>query len=327
MSVTPGGLDGPVELHLRSVAGSEDVVEPDVVYVAGGWRGWEYWMAINPYPGNDDELENASVYASHDGLTWSTPDSLRNPVVPHPVGPILHNSDPDLVFVPDIGRMVLFDRAVTGQSNLLRQALSDDGAHWTPMANVLDVPRHGFISPAVVRAPGHRWRLYGLDAGTLGCDAVTGTVTMRRWLGSQTGTAALVGAHWSSAVATNLKAPAGLVLWHLDVIYVPQRQEYWALFPAHAAAEKCAYDDLYVARSRDGISWTTLDAPILRRGEAPFIERSIYRSTLVYDDASAAFKVWFSGLAADYTWHLGYEQFPIRTLAAALDRQAGMNRP
>ena len=33
-------------------------------------------MAVNPYPGGSDYYENASVYASHDGLNWLTPDSL-----------------------------------------------------------------------------------------------------------------------------------------------------------------------------------------------------------------------------------------------------------
>ena len=121
ISVSRAGATAPIELRILSVAGSYEMVEPDVVRVPGGFRGFEYWMAVNPYPSGDDIEENASIYASHDGLAWETPAGLVNPVIPRPAGEVRHNSDPDLVYLEDPARLVLFDRAVSHTQNLLRQ--------------------------------------------------------------------------------------------------------------------------------------------------------------------------------------------------------------
>ena len=59
--------------------GSE-LVHPDVLHVPSGWSGYEYWMAVTPYPGSDSRFENPSIYASHDGETWVTPAGASNPI-------------------------------------------------------------------------------------------------------------------------------------------------------------------------------------------------------------------------------------------------------
>jgi hypothetical protein len=320
ISVNRAGLAPPIELRILSYAGTYEMVEPDVVRIPGGFRGFEYWMAVNPYPSGDDHEENASVYASHDGIHWVTPDSLINPVFPRPSGDIRHNSDPDMVFVADPARLVLFDRSVSRSNNILRQSISHDGVHWTAPATILTVPNHELISPAVVLTPGHRPRLYAVNAGVAGCDSRTNTVTMRRWVKKQEGPDVLAGTGWSGPVTTDLRAPPGFVLWHLDVIWVADRKEYWAVFPAYGTTA-CAYNDLYAARSRDGLTWTTLETPLIARGSAPFIAGSVYRSSIVWDAASQTFQVWFSGLGDDSRWHLGYQQFSVESLAAQIDAQ------
>jgi hypothetical protein len=318
------GASGPVEIFMNTYDGSGQTVEPDVVFLPGGFHGFEYWLAINPYPDGSDALENASIYYSRDGLAWSVPEGLVNPVVPYPTGDIHYNSDPDLVYVPATKQLVLFDRAVTTNSNLIRQMTSMDGVHWTPPVTVLEGPRHTLISPAVAAPPGRRPRMWVVDAGAWGCSAPATHVTMRRWVGDSTHTGApLVGRGWGPPVVTDLAAPGTLVIWHLDVTWVAELEEYWAVFPAHRSDEGCDQDDLYIARSRNGTQWTTLATPIISRGDAPIAARSVYRASLVYDAPAGGMKVWFSGLSRDATWHLGYEEFPVRSLAAALDRQAG----
>jgi hypothetical protein len=317
IAVDRTGLAAPVEIRILSYAGTYEMVEPDVVRVPGGWRGFEYWMAVNPYPGGNDFDENASVFASHDGLHWVTPDSLKNPVFPRPSGEIRHNSDPDMVFLPNPDRLVLFDRGVTHTNNLLRQSISDDAVHWTAPATVLSAPNHQLISPAVVLPPGHRPRLFFVDAGTAGCDSRGSTVTVRRWMKKQSGPSVLVGPGWSAPVTTDLHAPAGLTIWHLDVIWVEERKEYWALFPAYGTTG-CAFNDLYIARSRDGLAWTTLEEPLIPRGAASFVSRSVYRSSLAWDVASQTFQVWFSGLGEDNMWHLGYQVFSLESIDARM---------
>src|SRR4051794_8423432 len=46
---------------------SGQVVHPAVVRFADGWHGYEYWMAVEPYPNENDHYENPSILASNDG--------------------------------------------------------------------------------------------------------------------------------------------------------------------------------------------------------------------------------------------------------------------
>jgi hypothetical protein len=315
------GLPGPVEIHVQSYAGDEEMVEPDVVRIPGGMAGFEYWMTVNPYPGSSEALENASVYASHDGITWVTPEGLHNPVVPPPAGDINHNSDPDLLFLPDARRFVLFDRAVTPGANLIRQLTSNDGITWSAPVTVLESPRHELVSPAAVIAPHHRPRIFTVNTGPRGCNSRANYVDVRRWSGSRTGPTAAVGRGWDAPVRTDLQAPNQRVIWHLDVTWVDSRQEYWALFPAYLSDGACDVNDLFIARSRDGVKWTTLAQPLIARGDAPFIAKSLYRSSLSWDEATHTFQVWFNGQGDDGKWHLGYQAFPLVAVAGALDRQ------
>jgi len=326
VSIDRGVNGGPVEVFLDTYDGSGQSVEPDVVQIPGGWRGFQYWMAINPYPGGNEALENASIFASQDGLAWSVPEGLTNPVVPFPDASIRHNSDPELVYLPDPGRLILFDRAVTNTDNLLRQQISDDGVHWSDPQPVVHEKNHDLVSPTIALVPGRRARLWYVQTGTAGCSARVTTVAVRRWTKAQTGPDALVGSSWSAPVATDLQAPAGYVLWHLDVIWVAEQNEFLAVFPAFRPDEGCGRNDLFVSRSRDGVHWTTLKEPLIRRGVAPFAELSVYRSSLVYDAATQAIKVWFSGLDRDARWHLGFQVFAVTSLQSAIDGQVRSGR-
>ena len=57
--------------------GSGEAVHPDVVLFANGWRGWEYWLVMTPYPSDDTGKENPSILVSHDGASWQEPIVLE----------------------------------------------------------------------------------------------------------------------------------------------------------------------------------------------------------------------------------------------------------
>ncbi len=71
-------------LTIPTYDSNPNVGHPDVLYVAGGWNGYPYWMAMTPYPSTD--RENPSIVASADGNTWVVPAGLTNRVVPLPAG-------------------------------------------------------------------------------------------------------------------------------------------------------------------------------------------------------------------------------------------------
>ena len=127
------GKNAPVPLVTPTYDGSGQVVHPDVVYVPGGWNGYEYWMGMTPYPNSNNSYENPSVLASNDNLTWVVPPGVINPLAPTPPG---HNDDVELLLVG--GQMILYyvetnnDGSSTTTSPASLRATASTGARRWP---------------------------------------------------------------------------------------------------------------------------------------------------------------------------------------------------
>ena len=125
--------------------------------------------------------------------------------------------------------------------------------------------------------------MYQIDAGTGGCSSKSNKVTVRR---------STDGITWSSATAAGLVQP-GFVPWHLDVQYIPERKEYWALVAAYVAERGCMTTSLFLATSPDGSTWTSYPTPVLAPGEIPEFASAVYRSTFAYQAGDVT--IWYSG--------------------------------
>ena len=69
---------------------------------------------MTPYPYDTDTRENPSIVVSDDGLSWSVPDGLENPLVSPPACD--HNSDPDIVYNPRSDELfVYYTVAIAGR--------------------------------------------------------------------------------------------------------------------------------------------------------------------------------------------------------------------
>ena len=86
---------------------------------------------MTPYPHSDQHLENPSILRSDDGMTLSVPAGLTNPVVKAPPKSPDYNSDPELLYEAQSGRLVLFHRFVEKKTNTLHMSTSRDGVTWT----------------------------------------------------------------------------------------------------------------------------------------------------------------------------------------------------
>jgi hypothetical protein len=148
----------------RSPEGGQ-TTHPSVVQVPGGWNGYEYWMAHTPYPGGDDQYEDPNIIASHDGVTWTVPPGLRNPVDDRPGSPGPYNSDVDLRMGPS-DTMYLFWRTVLPEERQERlyYSTSTDGVTWSEkreyMRNDMSVRR--LLSPSLMYE-NHRWVMWAVD--------------------------------------------------------------------------------------------------------------------------------------------------------------------
>ena len=137
--------------------------------------------------------------------------------------------------------------------------------------------------------------MWSVDAGA-GCTAASSAVRYRT---------SSNGISWSSPVDVNIAQP-GRVIWHLEVSYIPSKNEYWMIYPAYPSGSTCGSTDLYFAKSTDKINWITYNDPIIKR-DAAWDSAEIYRSTFLYNDSTDMLGVWYSASDGS-TWHTGYTE-------------------
>lgn len=290
-TVTASIFDLPSKIEFGTYEGSGEVVHPDVVVFPNGWNGHRYWSVLTPYPNSAVRYENPSLYTSEDGDKWTIPSGVTNPLARTRRG---YLSDPDLVYQETTDELWLYYREVQtlmGTSLIKRHiadhiwlAKSSNGKDWTrPVRLASDTGRY-VVSPSIVRTPTHEWRMFEVDAGVDGCSSKTSRVVSRR---------SNDGLKWSATTPVTLTQP-GYQPWHLDVQYITQRGEYWALIAAYPTAQGCVATSLFLATSPDGQTWKTYPAPVLAKGAVPQFSAAVYRSTFAFTDAENV-TLWFSG--------------------------------
>src|SRR5678815_1912009 len=131
----------------------------------------------------------------------------------------------------------------------------------------------------------HMW---AVNAGPVGCISKSTTVEHRT---------STDGLHWSSPQTVDVSGPGALPPWHIDVIWVPELQEFWALYN-EKPPDTCATEALRLSTSRDGITWTQHPTPVLRAGVTSEFHDIVYRSTLEYDARTDMVTLWYSGARA-----------------------------
>lgn len=281
----------PVCLYLMEICpvplptydGSGQLAHLDVAVLPDGFATHVFWLAATPYPNDNANLENPSLYTDTDHR-WAVPPNIHNPLVPPPPAPA-HNSDPDIIYDPVTATLRLYYRLTTGDGDRILVKTTSDGEHWSDPVTVAAAPGISIISPAVVRTPDAQWYMWSVNAVNGGCQAAS-TVLERR-----TSSNGLV---WSPPEPVTIDQP-GYVVWHLDVQYIPSLAEYWALIAAYPSGGGCATDDLLFARSTDGLHWQTYAAPAVARSDfAPFAG-AVYRSTFTYEADVDATRMWLSG--------------------------------
>jgi hypothetical protein len=299
--VDPNAL--PDRLPLRAIDlttydGSGQVVHPDVAFTLDGLDG-QSRLAITPYPWGNANYENPSLFEGSGRDTWTEPAGLTNPVVKPPGG---YLSDPDILWLADQRELWLYYRHVDDGNEVLLTQSTDGGVRWTAPRLVLRVPNHQAVSPTVVRRSPNDWLMWSVNSGATGCSSSTTTVELRR---------STDGLTWSYPTTAMLSQP-GVFPWHLEVQWIPARQEYWALYNGKVAGS-CTTDALYIATSADGIAWKTYRSPILRRGAIPEFADVVYRATFAYDPQRDVVSLWHSGARftnRGYEWHAAFERRP-----------------
>lgn len=308
-SVTPlpALIEEPFQLATPTYDGSGEAVHPDVLDLPGGWRGQRYWIAMTPYAKSSTKLENPSLLVSDDGIGLRVPAGVTNPVVQRPGHSPDYNSDPELVYEASTDRLLMIYRLVEKKTNTIRVVSSMDGVRWRQERNAFWTHGHAAVSPTVVPARGTApAALWYVDAGQGGCHATSTRVMMRTAIDSM---GRVAGVRWTEPQATTLAQP-GYVVWHIKVRWEPTKGEYWAVYSAFPQnAVGCDVDDLFFARSPDGVHWTTYAEPILRHEDRAWSSAAVYRSTFVYLPENDELRLWVSARSATGNWTLGMARF------------------
>jgi hypothetical protein len=292
-------------LPLVTYDGSGQAVHPDFARIPSEWSGDPFRLVATPYPGGNTSYENPSLYTGSTVSSWVVPAGVVNPLQTAVGSSYL--SDPDMSFDPDAGELRIYYRRVTTENEiwLIR---SSDGIVWTAPVLSVSAVNHLIVSPAIVRRSATQWLMWSVNAGALGCEAPTTAVELRR---------SSDGVIWSAPETATLSEPDGFP-WHIDVDWIPSRNEYWAVYPVKAPGS-CTTDRLRFATSADGVHWTTYAAPLLLKGASDELHDVVYRSTIDYEESSGMVTLWYSGAKFEgggYRWHLAWERLSASELFA-----------
>lgn len=270
VSFNVNAINAPVGTRLTiptpaNPAGGQ-VTHPSVVYSPDKFGGYLYWLAYTPYAGGNDALEDPCIAVSNDGINWSVPTGLTNPLDDAPGG-TLFNSDPALVF-GDNGYLYCFWRQVnnTTSTETIYYRRTKDGVNWEPKVVSRSAPfaSNRLVSPAYIYDNGV-WTMFAVNVQPVARPVVMLTAT-----GSPTG--------WSAPVTCAVPTKAGRDNWHIEVRYIGG--QYVGILADCETGTNGVNGDLYLITSQDGLNWSRAASVLVPRVNGTE-HNALYRSTFV----------------------------------------------
>lgn len=219
------------------------ITHPHVVYVPGGWMGFEWWMVATPYVDGDDQMENPCIWQSHDGLTWTVPAGVTNPLVASPGDPD-YNSDTHVGWEPD-GRMrITFREHIVSESepSNMKVMYSEDGVTWTTPVIFINNGVGSVDASPVVEWVGNTVHYFAVKYAS-------GVTTLVHRSG---GSLLTLGAAVTCTLPSTRLGPE-CVLWHIDIVRI---KNLWVCVAAVGNAPAIEGQELLLWYSVDGNTWT-----------------------------------------------------------------------
>jgi hypothetical protein len=309
-------------LNIPTYDGSGQVVHPSVIdfeneYGIKAWSGYRYWMVLTPYPLGQDQFENPSLYASHDGFTWVVPQSISNPLVTASGGweAGFHN-DPDMIYNPDSDQLWIYYRfanLAVLRMQLIR--INPDLTQTNPVTIMEQSPwNHSdnqTRSFCIWRESSNRWHMWG------GGGEVKPPYNTYYFFSTD-------GFCWGKPQRVLNKAgldpfqALGLSNWHMSakpnkgerrvefLVYstVYRQKRIYHLFRKNPVNPivyaECSLNSLTVFR-------TPLASPVLLPSKSGWDNGHLYRCSfqIVNNGGSYLYKIWYSAEGSDGQWHIG----------------------
>lgn len=277
--------------------GYGETIHPDVLdFGPSGWNGHRFWMASTAFHAAEPARENPHIHWSDDGFHWHVPAGLTNPVDPWPGAATgdtnWYNSDTDMAYDPDTGKLVLTWREFKNVNwEIIWASTSSDGATWSAPVEILRATQSRYatiVSQAIFRVGPGDWRMVTFD--------MNGDNVDRIW----TSTGPLT----TFATPTPLvytSAPSGFDAYHGNVTYDSATGRFYMIVQWNGKE--------WAGASTDGINWKINTTNVLA-GLAGKWDPSMYRSTMTLHENGTHVRVWYTAHGDTYGRHVGYTQIP-----------------
>lgn len=297
-------------INIRNYLNNFENIHPKVLYFDNTWGGYFYWMAYTPYPLGSTDDENPCIAVSQDGINWTTPKGLKNPLAGTP--PTGYNSDTHLVYDAKNDRLECWWREYdrTDKSDLICRRVSANGVDWSEKEIMIpgDASKGMRMSPTVWIKDGKYKLVYSNGSK----------------LYLTTTEASKPGENWSDPVEVPVDW-GELRAWHQDLI-LDENGDWEMIVCAYTPGNNNNSADLYYVKVASDFSWSTDPVLILRRSENPddFDHRSIYRSSIV--KIKDIYWVYYSAIDEKWSRHMSLLKGPsILELQGLRDEDCDVN--
>lgn len=294
----PKPVHRPTLLNLETSDGSGQACHPDVVYTPQGFgpEGWRFWLACTPYPCADSAFENPEIFVSNDGVCWTVPSGLENPLVATPGNDGSHNSDPDLILCRD--ELWLYYRetlrsqkpGIIPDHNRIFVIKSADGICWSkPLEVLTEANGRQLLSPSVIHEQSFfRMWTVELEGGRL-------QLVQR---------VSRDGILWSSPQACRVSGLAkGRQPWHIDVLREADSLRAILVSCTGLGGKGCRIH--YACSEDDGQSWSV--GGFLFDQGYEFESKLQYRASLqLLDDRDSEYGLWYSAANTANVFSIAY---------------------
>lgn len=283
---------GPA-IKLDTYDGSNQTTHPSVLYFPNKWNKWKFWMVHTPYPFSKDFHENPSIAVSNNGINWTTPNGLENPL--DRCGKKenqnrYHFSDGALLYREDLKQIECWYRySKNGVLEEIWRRTSKDGKVWTKKELMISTngnPTNMLMSPALLYEEG-KYKMWSVTSDPY-------RVEYRE---------ALDGKNWTKPTIIKIPLPKNIEPWHVEVKKIDNGYE--MLLNVFNTKNKDPHKKFIMSSSsQDGTNWEEFKNSILPSGKVDkWNGKMIYRSSFIKIDK--LYIVYYSAMASDYSWGVG----------------------
>ncbi len=315
-------------LRIPTYDGSGQVVHPSVIdflneYRIEAWSGYRYWMVLTPYPYSQDQYENPSLYASHDGFTWGVPQNISNPLITASnIGDKGFLFDPDMIYNPDSDQLWIYYRfASTDVLKMQLIGINPDLTVTKPVTIMEQSPwsqkDNRTRSFCMYRESSDRWHMWG------GGGKEKAPYNTYYYFSND-------GIHWRDPQQVLNQdgldpfQSIGLSNWHMSG--KPNGKERRVEFLVYATVNSPMQKHLFSSKNPIVYAECSLDSPILFRtpvvspvllpSKSGWDSGRLYRCTfqIIDDKTTYLYSIWYSAQGSDGQWHIGYTKGHLGTV-------------